>query len=291
METQIIRFAPSKLNLHLAVGPLEQSGLHSIQSLFVTTSLADTLTITVTDSDTFSITVTGLEEYCEPGSDTITKAARLYNEYIPLSYTLHVHCEKRIPTQAGLGGGSSDAASLLLALDELKPIDEATLLEIAHRVGSDVPFFIYEAKAAIVEGTGEVVTPLEAPVKAAVVVMPTDHGVSTKEAYAALDRIEDRSTTFVDRTDLGESFKDSIPNWSNTFYNDFEQTLTNNPLYGELAKLSAGYSGYQGLTGSGPSWFFIADSDQEVDLLTQKIVDRFGTFVATYRLMVCSEVI
>jgi len=291
METQIVRFAPAKLNLHLAVGPLEQNGLHSIQSLFVTTSLVDTLAITLSPSESFSIVVTGLEAYCLPGEDTITKAALAYQTYCPLPYVLHVHCTKRIPVQAGLGGGSSDGAAILLFLQELareNRLSDEELRMAAKHVGSDLPFFVSGEKAAIVEGTGEMITPLPCRSFPALVVKPTNLNISTKDAYDSLDRIIDRPLQWADHEDIASTFKDSIPNWHKTFYNDFEQTLSDLPFYRELRKLAAGFDGYQGLSGSGPSWFFIDESDQEVDVLAQKIDDRFGSRVATYRLTVCS---
>ena len=291
METQIVRFAPAKLNLHLAVGPLEQNGLHSIQSLFVTASLVDVLAITLSPSESFSIAVTGLEAYCLPGEDTITKAALTYQTYRPLPFALHVHCTKRIPVQAGLGGGSSDGAAILLFLQELageNKLGDEELLTAAKHVGSDLPFFVSGAKAAIVEGTGEVVGPLPCVSYPALVVKPVNLNISTKNAYGSLDRIMDRPLQWADRGDIASAFKDSIPNWHKTFYNDFEQTLSDLPFYRELRKLTARFDGYQGLSGSGPSWFFIAESDQKVDVLAQMIDDRFGSHVAIYRLRVCS---
>jgi len=275
----------------LAVGPLEQNGLHSIQSLFVTASLVDVLAITLSPSESFSIVVTGLEAYCRPGEDTITKAAWEYQKVRPLPVALNVHCTKRIPVQAGLGGGSSDGAAILLFLQELAgedKLDDEELRMVAKRVGSDLPFFISGAKAAIVEGTGEVVTPLPCVSYPALVVKPVNLTISTKDAYGSLDRIIGRSFSWVDRSEIASTFKDSIPNWNKTFYNDFEQMLSDLPFYGELRKLTARFDGYQGLSGSGSSWFFVAESDQEIDVLAQQIDDRFGSRAAVYRLMVCS---
>ena len=177
METQTVRFAPAKLNLHLAVGSLGMNGLHPIQSVFVTTSLVDTLTITCSPSADFSIDVTGLEAYCPPEEDTITQAALAYRKRRPLPFALDVHCTKRIPVRAGLGGGSSDGAAILLFLQELAREDRLPaeeLIEVAKEVGSDLPFFVSGARAAIVEGSGEVVVPLPCSPYPALVVKPVD---------------------------------------------------------------------------------------------------------------------
>ncbi|NLZ77099.1 MAG: hypothetical protein GX911_03930 [Spirochaetales bacterium] len=291
METQTVRFAPAKLNLHLAVGSLGMNGLHPIQSVFVTTSLVDTLTITCSPSADFSIDVTGLEAYCPPEEDTITQAALAYRKRRPLPFALDVHCTKRIPVRAGLGGGSSDGAAILLFLQELAREDRLPaeeLIEVAKEVGSDLPFFVSGARAAIVEGSGEVVVPLPCSPYPALVVKPVDLMISTKDAYDSLDRIVDRNLQWIDRRTIAATFKDSIPNWHKTFYNDFEKTLSDLPFYEELRKLTAGFDGYQGLSGSGSSWFFVAESDQKVDALAQKVDDLFGSRVATYRLVVCS---
>lgn len=291
METQLIRFAPAKLNLHLAVGEIEQDGLHAIQSLFVTTDLTDTIRVTAKTSKQFSITVTGLEEYCKPGSDTITKAATLYHEATSLSYSLSVHCDKRIPTQAGLGGGSSDAAAMLLILQELAgehKLCDGDLFALAHRVGSDVSFFVSEAKAAIVEGRGDTVTSIEGRLLPCLLVFPKELSVSTKEAYGALDAMENRQIQFVEPQEIERRFKDSIPNWGKTFYNDFTRVLIELPFFRELERVTTGFGGYQGLSGSGPSWYFVVETEDDLDQIEKKIITHFGEQCVTYRLTMCS---
>ena len=151
--------APAKINLSLRVLRKRDDGFHEIESLMVPLSLADELTVT-------------LEESVPAGGPTLTcddptlptdarnlayRAAELFREHLDQALpAVRIHLAKRIPHGAGLGGGSSDAATVLLALNELcsGPFTRAQLAQMAAQLGSDVPFFIYQC-AAICRGRGE----------------------------------------------------------------------------------------------------------------------------------------
>ncbi|HEY3676620.1 MAG TPA: 4-(cytidine 5'-diphospho)-2-C-methyl-D-erythritol kinase [Candidatus Tumulicola sp.] len=174
--------APAKINLTLEVLARRPDGYHGVRTVMVPLELADELQYEPAAEFSFSCDRPDLS-----GEDNlIVRAARAAG--FP---RVAVHLVKHVPTQAGLGGGSSDAAMFLLlaasgALGTVQPFD---LPAIARSLGSDVPFFLAEC-AALVEGTGERVTPLgNAPPWWVVVVSPPA-GISTAEAYAALDARE-----------------------------------------------------------------------------------------------------
>ena len=148
-------YAPAKVNLVLEV--LGECGAyHRISSILQTIDLHDVLSFELAEELSFSCSEAALQ------SDNLaTKAARLVKEATRCDKGARIELRKHIPWGAGLGGGSSDAAATLLALNQLWKLKLSTsdLLHLASELGSDVPFFIYGG-TALVEGKGERVTPL-----------------------------------------------------------------------------------------------------------------------------------
>ena len=213
--------AYAKVNWHLAVGPRRQDGYHPIVSIFQRCSLYDTIEVT-TEEGPFAIEVTGLEGLCEKGKSTLDKAARVWQEETGFDRKLKVKITKKIPSQAGLGGGSSDAATLLLYLNSLlaQPKTTKELTKIAMKVGCDVPFFVSGCRAAIVSGLGEIVVPIEARTDLeGFIISEKGEKVSTKEAYEKLDT---RSVipAFEDPNLLERIYRKPVSQW--TFRNDFD---------------------------------------------------------------------
>lgn len=154
--------APAKLNLFLHITGRRDDGYHLLQSLFVPIALYDSLVFKQNGSGRVRRlnAIDGIDE----DDDLVVKAARLLKEYASkpeLGVDIELH--KVIPSGAGLGGGSSDAASTLLALSKLWDLHLSAeeLLPLALQLGADVPFFL-EAEPAIVEGIGERITKLSA---------------------------------------------------------------------------------------------------------------------------------
>lgn len=180
----LILDAPAKLNLRLLVGPVQPDGYHPVRTLMVALEgLADT--VTVMQADERSVRCPGID-----GADNLVWHAldaleREAGRPLPVRVTI----DKRIPPQAGLGGGSSDAATALLATATLYDLgaSHADLERVAAEVGSDVPFFI-RGGAQWGEGRGEVLSPGTAPPFAALVAVP-GFGCPTPEVYRAFDRV------------------------------------------------------------------------------------------------------
>ena len=138
--------APGKINLHLGVGNARLDGFHDIQSIFARVSLFDDISVAIYENENRKILVQGLESYNIKGEDTVSKAARLWCDATSFNSKIIIKIKKNIPSEAGLGGGSSDAATVLHLLQKLNPecsVSFEDLLEIGAKVGSDVPFFLF----------------------------------------------------------------------------------------------------------------------------------------------------
>lgn len=151
--------APAKLNLFLHITGRRPDGYHLLQSVFMLIDWCDTLHFELRHDG--RIERTDLTEPL-PADDLAVRAARLLQQAGQVQEGVHISIDKQIPAQAGMGGGSSDAASTLLALNRLWKLDFSTerLCELAIRLGADVPFFI-RGRNAWVEGIGEIIRPLE----------------------------------------------------------------------------------------------------------------------------------
>jgi 4-diphosphocytidyl-2-C-methyl-D-erythritol kinase len=175
--------APAKINLTLEVLARRDDGYHALRSVMVPLALADVLAIEPSERFAFECGTEGLG-----GDDNlVVRAVRALGAPPPVRITL----AKQIPTQAGLGGGSSDAATVLCAAMDgawgAPPLVD--WLQTARALGSDVPFFL-AGTAALVEGTGERVTPAGALPPWHVLIVKPPAAVSTAAAYAAIDRTE-----------------------------------------------------------------------------------------------------
>ncbi|MBI3945669.1 MAG: 4-(cytidine 5'-diphospho)-2-C-methyl-D-erythritol kinase [Armatimonadetes bacterium] len=184
--------APAKLNLALRVGPRRADGFHDLDSVFQAIGLHDTVSLDDTPGDgEIRVTCSDPALPCDE-RNTARRAAALLREPRAPGRGVRIHLEKRIPAEAGLGGGSSDAAAVLLGLNRLWRLNlpREALLPLAAAVGSDVPFFLWGG-CARVRGRGERVEPLpHRPALWFAVVRPA-FGVSTARAYADLDRVRE----------------------------------------------------------------------------------------------------
>ncbi len=177
--------APAKLNLFLHVTGRRADGYHTLQTVFQFLDYSDQLEFTVTDDDRVTL-LTPLPGVPED-RDLSARAARLLQETAGICRGAQIRLTKRIPAGGGLGGGSSDAATTLLALNELwgANLPRAELAALGLKLGADVPVFV-RGRAAWAEGIGEILTPLEPEQAWYLVVMPPVH-VSTAQVFATLE--------------------------------------------------------------------------------------------------------
>jgi 4-diphosphocytidyl-2-C-methyl-D-erythritol kinase len=178
---------PAKVNLCLRVGARRPDGYHAVTTVLHTVALFDV--VAVRGDVRQRLTVSGFAVPAGP-ENLAWKAASAMAEAAGRPPHVHIRLEKRIPPGAGLGGGSADAAGVLLGLRRLwaLPWEDATLEGLAARLGSDVPFFIRGGRARAT-GRGEVLEPLPPLAPDPVVLVKPPFGVSTRQAYAWFDEV------------------------------------------------------------------------------------------------------
>lgn len=188
--------APAKLNLFLHITGQRPDGYHLLQSVFMLIDWCDTLHFEKRPGGGISredLTV------LLPADDLITRAAKLLQQHTGCTQGVHIAVEKQIPAQAGMGGGSSDAASCLLALNRLwdLKLKRPALEQLGLQLGADVPFFL-RGHNAWVEGIGEQITPIALPAARFWVLKPPS-GVETAQIFThpALQRATKPATISV----------------------------------------------------------------------------------------------
>ena len=264
--------AQAKLNLHLRILGREDSGYHSLETIFHRIDLADDLTVEITASER-TLDLTGADTG-PVESNLAWRAAVAYAEHSGWPNGFRIELVKRIPMGAGLGGGSADAAAVLRALNALSPRPMPTrgLLTLAARLGSDIPFLASDAVAALAWGRGERMLALAPLPRHDVLLMTPAFSVSTADAYRWLD--EDRvlhanaresmnETPSVREAVLFDSF--DVSSWARIAgfaRNDFESVVaTRHPeIIEHLSRLRNSRATFAGMTGSGSTLFGVLDS-------------------------------
>lgn len=181
--------APAKLNLFLHITGRRSDGYHNLQTVFQFIDFYDELEIAVRDDEQiiphFQIPGVPL------GDDLVTRAAKLLQAKLSTTLGADLYLKKNLPSGAGIGGGSSDAASALLALNQLWHIglSQDSLMQLGLQLGADVPIFIY-GHAAWAEGVGEALKPIDLPEPWYVLLNP-NCPVSTKEIFQHPDLTRD----------------------------------------------------------------------------------------------------
>ena len=181
--------APAKVNLFLRVLAREADGYHGIETLFCLLDLADELEVTRTEAPGVTIDVEGDVDTGPPDENLAVRAAHAVLDATGRRFGVHLRLAKRIPARAGLGGGSSDAAAALTAVNQLanNAVPRHELLQFAARLGSDVPFFFAGAALAIGWGHGERLLRLPPLPPAPVLLVTPPIPIGTAEAYRWVD--------------------------------------------------------------------------------------------------------
>jgi 4-diphosphocytidyl-2-C-methyl-D-erythritol kinase len=187
--------APAKLNLFLHITGRRADAYHLLQSVFMLIDWCDTLHFELRRDGVISRTDLGMSVNQDlPAEDLSVRAARALQAATGTNLGVHISLEKRIPTQAGMGGGSSDAASCLLALQRLwgLRLPPAKLMALALSLGADVPFFLCGSHAWV-EGIGELITPITLPAARFLVIKPAA-GLSTQAIFSSPELKRDTGT-------------------------------------------------------------------------------------------------
>lgn len=246
--------APAKLNLFLHITGRRSDGYHLLQSVFMLVDWCDTLHFEVRPDGKISREDLG---YPLPVDDLIVRAARALQCINRTALGAHIGVEKRIPAQAGMGGGSSDAASTLLALNRLwnlnYPLEK--LSEIGLQLGADIPFFL-GGHNAWVEGVGEKMTPISLPASTFLVVKPAA-GLETKLIFLDPDLKRDGQTAII------SGFATNYFDYGRNDLQSVAEKLC--PAVSQALQWLEGVGLRGRMTGSGSAVF--AEASQDVDLM------------------------
>ena len=256
MQNRIETKAYAKINLLLDVDKKRDDGYHDISTIFQRIDIYDDIVIEKTNLPFEMNEIDGIDKE----SRLEYKACKYFFECANLDmYGLKVTVKKSIPERAGLGGGSSDAASVLLMLNKLydNVLSFQKLCEIGLRIGSDVPFFLYNQACMLGFGRGEELKPIKGfDNKHILIVLSNVEKKSTKESYEKLDLLKK------DFDKQNYDFEKSVESQMDLLYNDFELIYANDVSTSEIIDLLyANGSICSHLCGAGSACFGIFDDD------------------------------
>jgi 4-diphosphocytidyl-2-C-methyl-D-erythritol kinase len=273
---------PAKVNLLLRVLAREDNGYHDIETLFCRIGLHDTLEVTRTEGG-IALEVEGAD--VGPVEKNLAwRAADAVLAATGRRFGVAMRLHKRIPAGAGLGGGSSDAASALLGLNTLanQAVPRAELFNMAHRLGADVPFFLSEASLALAWGRGQRILKLPPLPPHPMLLLVPITPVATGEAYGWVDEARAQSgVRGAVALDL-----DVLERWSDIARlagNDFESAV-----FGRIPAVRAAFEALARtspllcrMTGSGSTLFAVYRNERDRDDAAMQLGPRHGTLVAT----------
>ncbi len=273
--------AHAKLNLFLRVLAREDDGYHGIETLFALIDLADIVEISQRAGTGVTLTAEGAD--CGPPDQNLaTRAAQMVLDATGHPFAVHIALTKRIPVQAGLGGGSADAAAALLGVNQLtgNAIPRHELLQFASRLGSDVPFLLSGAPLALGWGHGERLLRLPPLPAAHGLLLIPPVGVSTADAYRQVDGARQG----IGRRGAVTLDLDALASWGSIARlagNDFEFAL-----FGRHQELKRGFEALAAthpllcrMTGSGSALFSVYRSQKERDEARIQLNPRLGRVV------------
>ena len=273
----MIDFPCAKINLGLNITEKRADGYHNLETVFFPIPICDALEIKTMDERFPSnvacdLKVTGNNVCCNENDNLIVKAYNMIAADFEIP-RVHAHLYKNIPSEAGLGGGSSDAAYMIRLLDQRFRINigNAEMEKYAARLGADCPFFI-TAEPSYAEGIGEILSPVNITNNNlegySLVVVKPQIAVSTKEAFS---NITPRKPLMCCR----EIVAQPIETWKDALCNDFEESVFGiypqlNDIKNRIYTLGAAYAQ---MSGSGSSLFGIFKSDVDEQSIKNEFAD------------------
>lgn len=187
--------APAKINLTLEVMKQRKDGFHEIQSIMQAISLYDYITLQVSPSSKNEITLSGTSTQIPYDEKNLAyKACDLFLGQIEGSFKVHIHIEKNIPIEAGLAGGSADAAGVFYGLNKIfnNVFSSEELLNLCSQIGSDISFCMFGG-TQLATSRGEILKRVDTPEIKVLLIKPKTFGISAKEAYQKFDKLKEKS--------------------------------------------------------------------------------------------------
>ncbi len=253
-----------------------EDGYHLLYSCMQTLSLYDEIEVSVGESDE-----TGVSFFSDCGflssdpkkNTAVAAAVRFMERLGPEKYAVSIGLQKNIPSQAGLGGGSSDAAAVLLAMDRLFPgkVSKEELSEIALSIGADVPFFLCGG-TALCEGVGEILTPMPDLSGLPMLLLKPQRGVSTPFCYKAFDAMgaenirEEEKKALKEDLSYGADPKERLIRAGRSWTNDLQAPAIQSvpEIQDGLDLLSGGGALFSAMSGSGSAVFGIFEKEEDI---------------------------
>lgn len=267
MNNTLSWIAPAKLNLFLHITGRRDDGYHLLQSTFQFLDYGDEISLSVTDDGQVS-RVTDVPGVAE-ADDLMVRAARLLQQRCNVAAGVQISIEKKLPMGGGLGGGSSDAATVLVMLNQLwkTGLSKQQLADLGLELGADVPVFIHGV-AAFVEGVGEQISPVN-PTENWVLLIHPQINVSTAEIFG--DPALTRDCAAIKICDLSEAVLSNVCE---------PVACQHYPQIAEAIEWLKGYNQNARMTGTGACVFAEFETQQEAEDLLQSLPEKWLGFVA-----------
>ncbi len=270
----------AKINLGLFILGVRDDGFHEIETILQQIDLKDEIEVKATDSHQieFSCDHPDLQE---SELNLCVLAANLLREATGIQKGAHIHLNKIIPMGAGLGGGSSNAALVLLCLNKLWGLNLSAkrLQVIASQLGSDIPFFILGG-TAIATGRGDLLSPIKSTGNLPILVVYPNIPVSTKWAYDQLNlnlTIKEKNTILAGFNDINYNNVDFVKALKNEFE---EKVFTEYPILREIKKqINQSKAILASMSGSGSAIFGIFEKEDDALRVKKFFQDDYPTFV------------
>ncbi len=271
----MILYSPAKINIGLHILRKREDGYHDLDSLMYPIPFCDIIEMQVDPGfpEKLAFTNSGIKVPGDAGTNLCEKAIELFFNETSTSSGIKLHLHKQIPFGAGLGGGSSNASTVLLGINMLNNeiLTSKQLADMAAQLGSDCPVFIY-GKAMMASGRGEILEETNVDLSGYyLVLLNPGIVVPTAEAYSKVVPNCNRKT-------LAHIISAPIYNWKDTLINDFENSIF--PLYPEIQemKLMLYKNGaiYSSMSGSGSSVYGIYEASPELPEELRKLVTWNG---------------
>ncbi|WP_416190834.1 4-(cytidine 5'-diphospho)-2-C-methyl-D-erythritol kinase [Neisseria sp. CCUG12390] len=250
--------APAKLNLDLRITGRRADGYHELESIFCMVGLYDTVYLALRDDG--KIVLHTPVEGVAPEQDLTYRAASALKKHTRSDGGVDIWLEKNIPMGGGLGGGSSDAATVLLALNRLWQcgLNEQQLIDLGVRLGADVPFFIF-GRNAFARGVGEKLIEIEVPKQWYVIAKPDVH-VATAKIFGHADLTRDSKPSIIPAFQALQPFRNDM---QAVVFQEYPEVWE---AYVEMSKY-----GKAQMTGSGACVFVPCDNQQEAENIYRQV--------------------
>lgn len=265
--------APAKINLYLNVLNKRKDDYHNVEMVMQTVNLFDVITIKKTNKT--EITLTSTYNFKNKEENTAYIAAKNFLEYINLKNEgIHINIQKKIPLGAGLAGGSSDAAAVLLGLNKLFECNftKNKLAKLGEKIGADVPFCIFGG-TMLATGIGTILSPLPPIKNCYFVIVKPKFSISTKTAYQSLNNILSKKNKSI-KNIISAIKSNNLKTISKNIYNKFEEVIKNEELSQIKNLLNNKGALNSCMTGTGSAIYGIFDNKEKA-IYCKKVLDKY----------------